>query len=370
MKSLRTVFLSATVAATGMNLFQLVDLHYHGWTFFEEETVPLKLPTNYMQSHFVDLPTTKPSSLNHQSPSSRNNSSSSSSSSTNSTPIFWHVPKSGGTTMKQLGSCLGLAVALQWGREELSNQTASLNILKREFAFYSASYVNIDATSVKGMQRAHQLGFAEKQPAEVIFTPWVRAAAEYLFDDDHRGTVFALLRHPVSRAISLYYYLQIANWEKDYDPTLHQNMTLEAFANVKAHNNPMTRDLMGKDENERITPLDMKQVKAFLSTKVLVGLSERMSVSVQRFGHYLGWNTNENEKWKNCSSNAIHHGSNTNPHPRVEKQSAAWKALTEANKYDMELYKHAVELFRMQQGFYPKDNDAYDWKPNVVFPEG
>jgi hypothetical protein len=345
------VFLSVAVVAMGGNLFLLVDLHYHGWTFSEEETVPLKLPTTqYMESHFVDLPT-KP--LNHY-PSR----------SSTLTPIFWHVPKSGGTTMKQLGSCLGLIVAHQWGREDLSNQTASLDILERQNPYFNASYVNIDATSVQGMQRAHQLGFAEKQPAEAIFTPSVREAAEYLLDDDHPGAVFTLLRHPVSRAISLYYYLQMAHWEKNYDPEL-KNVTLEDFAD-STDNNPMTRILMGKKNNETITPLDIKQAKAFLSTKVLVGLSERMSVSVQRFGHYLGWNANE--KWKKCSSNAIDHGSNTNPHPRVDEQSAAWKALAEANKYDMELYKHAVGLFRMQD-FYSKDNEAYDWKPGVVFLE-
>jgi hypothetical protein len=98
--------------------------------------------------------------------------------------------------------------------------------------------------------------------------------------------------------------------------------------------------------------LDIKQAKAFLSTKVLLGLSERMSVSVQRFGHYLGWNANE--KWKKCSSIAIDHGANTNPHPTVDENTSAWKAHAEANKYDMKLYKHAVGLFRRQRFLFER----------------
>jgi hypothetical protein len=80
MKSLQNVFLSVAIIATGMRLFQPVDLQY-GLTLFEEETAPRKLPTQDMQSHFEDLPT---NALNHY--SSKNS----------STPFFWHVPKSEG----------------------------------------------------------------------------------------------------------------------------------------------------------------------------------------------------------------------------------------------------------------------------------
>jgi hypothetical protein len=281
----------------------------------------------------VDLPT---NALNHH--SSKNS----------TTPLFWHVPKSGGTTMKNLGSCLGLIVAHEWGMESLSKRPASLDILERG----GKPYVNIDAISGRGMKRAHELGFAEKQPANAIFTPGVRIAAEYLFDDDHQGTVFALLRHPVSRAISLYYYLQKAHWEPDYNAEL-KNLTLEDFADSK-HNNPMTRILMGK-RNGTITRIELNQVKDFLSTKVLIGFSDQMNVSVRRFGHYFGWD--DNEKWEHCSREAINRGSNKNPHPTVDEDTSAWKALAEANKYDMELYKHAVRLFRMQG--ISKESEAY-----------
>jgi hypothetical protein len=333
MKCLPNVCLSAIVVAFGMNLYTTVDLHY-GWitTSSEEKgTLPksfLMLPTKYMQSHFVDT-LGVPTKFSNES----------------STPIFWHVPKSGGTTMKDLGSCLGLIVADEWGMESLSKRPASLDILKRS----GKPYVNIDAISVEGMKRAHELGFAENQPANAIFTPRVREAAEYLFDDEHQGTVFALLRHPVSRAISLYYYLQKAHWEVDYDPKL-KNVTLEDFADSTA-NNPMTRSLLGKKQHEMITRIELNQAKDFLSTKVLIGLSERMRVSVQRFGHYFGTENNgwdDNEKWKECSRKAINQGSNKNPHPAVDENTSAWKALAEANKYDMELYQLAVDLFRTQ----------------------
>ena len=56
-----------------------------------------------------------------------------------------------------------------------------------------------------------------------------------LFDGEGKGVAFTLLRHPVERGASLFYYLQEVRWgrrggegEEWYDPAL-ANVTIEEY---------------------------------------------------------------------------------------------------------------------------------------------
>jgi hypothetical protein len=76
-------------------------------------------------------------------------------------------------------------------------------------------YVNVDTTTDEGIQRAHALGFhTTPHIANVVISPLVIPASGYLFARENKAAMFALLRHPVDRAISQFYYLQGATWGK------------------------------------------------------------------------------------------------------------------------------------------------------------
>ena len=70
--------------------------------------------------------------------------------------------------------------------------------------------------------------------ADVVFTPYIQEAA-VIFDKFHRGRFFTMLREPIDRIVSLYYYRRIATWEPTYNPTL-KDQTLEEFVNASGEN--------------------------------------------------------------------------------------------------------------------------------------
>eukprot|EP00957_Ditylum_brightwellii_P086971 6619949-Ditylum_brightwellii.AAC.1 len=67
---------------------------------------------------------------------------------------------------------------------------------------------------MEGIFRAKELGLAESGLADVVFSP-SPPVASILFDLEHQARFFALFQHPIERAISTFYYHQIARWEEN-----------------------------------------------------------------------------------------------------------------------------------------------------------
>ncbi|GKY93374.1 hypothetical protein MPSEU_000305000 [Mayamaea pseudoterrestris] len=253
-----------------------------------------------------------------------------------STPLFWHVVKSGGTSMKAFGSCLRLVVAGQKG----SQKESSLEVMVKS----GSPFVNVNACTLPGLRKAHDLGFAQSQPAQVIYSPFLRDAIQLLFDETHQARVFALLRHPVDRVVSLFYYLQHATWEKTYDPSL-KNMTLLEYANEYPSDNTLVR-ILTNNGVAKLTNDDLQLAKYYLSQYVLVGLTNRVDESVDRFGQAFGWRSSA--RWNHCRTRAKK-GQNRYEHPQLTDQDEAYRVLANKHAYDIELYEYAEQLFEEQK---------------------
>lgn len=79
------------------------------------------------------------------------------------------------------------------------------------------SYINVDTTTDEGIEHAYRLGFQNvRHVAEVVITPLILPTTAYLFSDGNKAMMFTLMRHPVDRTISMFYYLQGATWGKNY----------------------------------------------------------------------------------------------------------------------------------------------------------
>eukprot|EP00957_Ditylum_brightwellii_P041905 3173997-Ditylum_brightwellii.AAC.1 len=111
------------------------------------------------------------------------------------TPLYLHIPKTGGTAAGDYYACLGLVTS-----ENLAISEGQ------------SSHTIIDTHSVAGIQQAKQLQVVQRGIADMIITPLLPAAVE-MFDSDHQARVFGLFRHPIEREVSRYYYRQIASWE-------------------------------------------------------------------------------------------------------------------------------------------------------------
>lgn len=78
-----------------------------------------------------------------------------------------------------------------------------------------SNFVNVDTTTIEGIERANKMNLAGSELAEVIVIQHLYEA-ERLFDPYHRGRLFAVFRHPIERAISMFYYLQYGTFQKHF----------------------------------------------------------------------------------------------------------------------------------------------------------
>jgi len=224
----------------------------------------------------------------------------------------------------------------------------------QELEISGEKYLNIDTTTAAGLEHAKSLNIINSplSPA-VIFSPLVHELGS-IFTPQKRGRMFTLFRHPVKRAVGMYFYLQYATWDPLYDPQI-SDMNIEEYASSPfMENNWMTRFLLDK-KGGRLTKDDLTTAKEILRRKCLVGLFDKMQESLIRFELYFGWRRNMGSKEKKCESELIKNGDERHEHIMVDEGSKAWSALLKQNMFDMELYLYAENLFEEQgRGFVPK----------------
>lgn len=261
-------------------------------------------------------------------------------------PFFWDIHFAGETLAESVFSkCHFLIQACEHGLKQPNYNDEKLQVFETA---NGAMYVNVDTYSKVGIQRAKQLGLAETKIADVTISPYIHLFVSSVFSAQHKGRMFALIRDPIDRAISMYYYLTKASWDPLYNPNL-ADMTLEAYAQSSSiENNWMTRFLLNKPGG-RLKQKDMLDAKEILRTKCLVGLFEDIEASLARFQVYFGWfqGTSIEEPAK-CRTAVLQAGDARHDHPAIEKYGLEWKAIAAVNKFDLELYEYSKVLYKLQ----------------------
>ena len=261
------------------------------------------------------------------------------------TPFYFHILKSGGTSVKDMyATCYRMVVANEVGGRDGFGQENELQIVDKD----GARYVNVDTTEWEGIQRAKRLGFPNSRMAEVIFSPHVNEVAAELFTPEVPGKMFSIFRDPVERVISLYYYLQTATWEPTYNPAL-QKMSLEEYANSTfIESNWMVRALSGK-RTGKLTEEDVTLAMAIIREKCLVGLVDHFEESMDRFEKYFRFRPFDDESTQ-CQLLA-RGGSNRNgsdKRDQLDPESPALKIIQKKNRADILLFKYVQKLFEEQ----------------------
>ena len=159
--------------------------------------------------------------------------------------------------------------------------------------------VNVDTTIKPGILRAKELGLVQSHTTDLIFTMEPQFAGKELYDEENKGRFLALFRHPVDRALSMFYYLQTATWERTYRPEW-LNMTVMEWANLEnAETNYMVHKLTGKGFRDTVDEMDLIIAKELVRQRFIVGLMVKMNESIRRFNIVLGVDE-ENERSDNC----------------------------------------------------------------------
>ena len=100
-------------------------------------------------------------------------------------------------------------------------------------------YVNVDTTSISGLERAKSFDLANSGSVDVIFSSYIKETSA-IFSDEHKGRGFVLLRDPIERAISMFYYLADQPGNEEIS-----EMTVEEYAqSTRIENNWMVRYLV------------------------------------------------------------------------------------------------------------------------------
>ena len=272
------------------------------------------------------------------------------------TPYFWDVHFAGETIAERVFSkCHGLAQAAEHGLQQPDFNEDELAV----FDLDGDKFVNVDLSLEAGIDRAARIDLVGSRLADVIISPDLPQVAK-VFSDRNRGRMFAIFRHPVDRAVSMYYYLSTATWDPMYNPNLKE-MSLQEYAKSSSvENNWLTRFLVGK-KSGALGREHMVLAKKIVRNKILVGLYTDIDTSLSRFDRYFGWTDNAREKAgelrtrqemdeqaDKCRAAFVAAGDDRHNHPTIEPQSKEWDLIIRQNKYDMELYEYIEKLYKTQ----------------------
>ena len=151
-------------------------------------------------------------------------------------PVYWHVPLSGTSIMNELlSTCYGLTQAgdnagLLYGHQ----YDSTLSIVTNKDG---GKYVNVDMGTIEGIERAKQLNLVNAGITDVIRTSHLYETASMFINTPKYGKCFALLRHPIERAIAVFQKLKTSSTNPVF-----QNMNIEEYAKSNyCEENWMTR---------------------------------------------------------------------------------------------------------------------------------
>jgi hypothetical protein len=87
-------------------------------------------------------------------------------------PTFWHIPKTGGSTIKAiLGNCHFKRMASEVGVLHGHGKDGKIEVVHIPDQIEHTLHVNVDVTTFSGLQRAASLGLVSSGAVEVIATP-------------------------------------------------------------------------------------------------------------------------------------------------------------------------------------------------------
>ena len=191
-----------------------------------------------------------------------------------------------------------------------------------------------------------------------------------------------MLRHPVDRLISKFYYLQVATWEKTYRPDWKDMDILEWARTQNGDNNSLIKKLAGYTQTHPLTAVELELAKTTLRERFIIGRMDQFEESIHRFNTIMGIDENE-KRIRFCMDRFFSKDDRktiSNPHPRVsaarfifsiqlrhifihelllyvfpiqvKRGSRAWNLLAKQNALDIELYEYAVKLFDEQEAMF------------------
>ena len=255
---------------------------------------------------------------------------------------LWTIPRCGSTSIRRIAShCLGLTMASDAGKGDAMGD--SLQVVEGN----GMKYVNVDMSNPDGISRAKELGVGGWKQVDMVSSSYLYDGAG-VFDPDHKGYMIAMFRHPIERAVSLFYNLKS---NKAYAEQMVTLSTVEQYSRSSlVENNWMTRFLSNSLSGE-LTPEHEAIAKEVLRTKCIIGLLQEKAESMRRLEKLFDVSNNaeKSQRRYDCQEKLWYWDwPGKNRHDPVLEGSEAWNRLYEQNSFDIRLYEYARELFKAQ----------------------
>jgi len=293
-------------------------------------------------------------------------------------PMFLDIPGAGGIGITDIMTeCHRLHFATEMGITDGHADDQELAVVSPQInGQYVYPVVNVDTTTIEGIARAQQMGFADSGLADVVMTHLLHEANE-LFTPTAKGRIFTVFRHPVDRAVGMFRYIQIADWEPTYDPTLKDMTVIEYARSTLVENNWLTRQLSNKPEGD-LSDDDLNLAMEVVRRKVIVGLMTEIEATMERFERFFRWTYHVNPSpQETCRENHINSLEKEHLQP-LNPESEVWEVLSLQNNYDLQVYEYIESVFVEQEqfvaeievGFRNVDSTCCECDPPTFPPEG
>ena len=276
------------------------------------------------------------------------------------TPMFWHIPKSGGSRIKDvMGGCHRLVQATEFGITDGHGGDAEVAIVYPAVPGVGADtdrspFVNVDTTTLDGIERAKGMGFADANLAQLVASPFLFETND-LFTRNHRGRLFSIFRHPIDRAVSMFHYVRVADAEPGYAPEMREGTVLDYAQSKGVENNWMTRQLSNQLKGS-LAEKNLEKAMEVVRTKFLVGLASELEKSMTRVEKYFGMTYRVNPANQEACRRDLMSGGEANPggqqeEPLLAEDDPAYELLARKNHFDLRLYSYIERLFEEQEEF-------------------
>ena len=246
------------------------------------------------------------------------------------TTIFLHIPKAAGSTLTAI-------IQRQYRSEEM--------IKSYELMFAAATHEKLSSLESARFRYTYVKTMAPEKLAQVkVLMGHEGFGFHNLFSSPTK--YITMLREPVERVISHYYYVLSHPKNRLYDPVHSQNMDLADFVHSGLSvevDNSQTKYLAGLETpylaygeyGDELLAQAQKNLQQYFA---VVGLTERFDASLLLLKRQLGWQMPFYTR-VNVSRNRP---------PKKQISPSIVEQIKEYNRLDLELYQFAKRLFEEQ----------------------
>lgn len=232
--------------------------------------------------------------------------------------IFAHMPKAAGISLRE-------TMKMQYGGDKVHE----IYPLNKEEALYKLETMPLAEILNKRVITGHEVWNLHQ---------WVPIPFLYI----------TVLRHPVDRVISLYFFIRALPSHRLHQKLTEKNLSIEEFlewdegsrgvrnlqARLLAHEHPY---------EEQNLDVVFHAAKEHLEKYFIVGLTEQYKQSLEMFSQIFHWS----------NAQETHDNVTTNRPKQIEIAPHIIKKIEELNQVDMAIYESGQKLFKEQQKDLP-----------------